>query len=166
MVACEQRLVEGKAQFLLCHHHEATPTKFDRDFRSVRLGMDRLLAVAAPALLEEKGAENLHHLAFSPESGMGRILASVRKKENLPNPPAPAFQSHLASILTTMARDGRGIAWTALSLVAEDLQEGRLVRAAPEEEDIEIEIRLWRHKSRQSPAAEALWARVRKSVEG
>lgn len=164
MVACEQRLVEGKAHFLLCHHHEAAPTKFDRDFRSVQLGTDRLLPVAAPSLLRGTDPLEAQQLAFTSESGMGRILASVREREKRPPPPAPAFSSHLAGVLTAMARDGRGVAWTALSLVHDDLEEGRLERAGPEEEDVEIEIRLWRHKARQSPAAEALWAQVLKSV--
>lgn len=160
MVACEQRLVEGKAQFLLCHHHEAAQTKFDRDFRSVVLGTDRLLPVAAPALLAQTDPRTAKQLAYTSESGMGRILASVREKEKRWVPPAPAFTSHLASILTAMARDGRGVAWTAQSLVQDDLESGALQRAGPESEDIEIEIRLWRHKSRQSPAAEQLWSRV------
>ena len=63
-----------------------------------------------------------------------------------------------------MARDGRGVAWTARSLVQEDLDAERLARAGPAEEDIEIEIRLWRPKARQSPAAEALWSRIVENV--
>ncbi len=163
MVASEQRLVEGKAQFLLCHHHEATPTRFDRDFRSIKLGTDWLLPVATPELLASTDRDAAKQLAFSPESGMGRILASVRELEKRPPPPAPAFTSHLANVLTTMAREGRGVAWTALSLVQDDLDSGRLARAGTAQEDIEIEIRLWRHKSRQSPAAENLWARINKT---
>ena len=37
----------------------------------------------------------------------------------------------LASVLTAMARDGRGVAWSALSLVEGDLASGRLVRVLP-----------------------------------
>ncbi len=49
-----------------------------------------------------------------------------------------------------MARDDRGIAWTALSLVEDDLDAGRLVRAGTAEHDVPIEIRLWRPKARQA----------------
>ena len=63
-----------------------------------------------------------------------------------------------------MARDGRGVAWTALSLITDDLAAGRLMRAASKESDVPVEIRLWRPKARQSLAAEAFWAKVIKSA--
>ncbi|QDX27344.1 LysR family transcriptional regulator [Sphingomonas suaedae] len=160
MVACERRMVEGKAHFLLCHHHEAAPTRFGGDFRSLSLGRDWLLPVAAPALLREGDPRKAPQLAFTAESGMGRILASAWERGGRKPSAPPAFSSHLASVLAAMARDGRGVAWTALSLVREDLEQGRLARAGPEAEDVEMEIRLWRPRARQSPAAEALWSRI------
>jgi LysR family transcriptional regulator, hypochlorite-specific transcription factor HypT len=160
MVACERRMIEGKAQFLLCHHHEGAPTQFGTAFRSVQLGHDRLLPVAAPSLLRRCDPADAPQLAFTAESGMGRILASAWERDNRPRPAQPIFSSHLASVLTAMARQGRGVAWTALSLVQEDLDEGRLVRAGSEDEDVVIEIRLWRARARQSPAAERFWSRI------
>lgn len=164
MVACERRMIEGKAQFLLCHHHDAASTELGSDFRAVRLGQDRLLPVAAPALLQSTEPMTAPQLAFTAESGMGRILASARTPGGRVPPGPPIFKSHLASVLTAMARDGRGVAWTALSLIQEDLDEGRLVRIYPDEEGIEIEIRLWRPRARQSPAAEAFWTRILNDV--
>lgn len=160
MVACERRMIEGKAQFLLCHHHEAAPTRLGSDFRSIQLGRDWLLPVAVPSLLREADPSRAPQLAFSAESGMGRILASAWARNGRAPAAQPAFSSHLASVLTAMARDGRGIAWTAMSLVQEDLEEGILARAGPQAEDVEIEIRLWRPRARQAPAAEALWSRI------
>ena len=49
-----------------------------------------------------------------------------------------------------MARDGRGIVWSPLSLVEDDLAAGRLVRAKPEADDVPIEIRLYRSRFRVS----------------
>jgi DNA-binding transcriptional LysR family regulator len=57
-----------------------------------------------------------------------------------------------------MARDGRGVAWSPLSLVGEDLTAGRLVRAGTEEWDVRVQIRLIRPHARQSPSAERFWA--------
>lgn len=59
-----------------------------------------------------------------------------------------------------MARDGHGLAWAPLSIVADDLERGRLVRAAGTDSDIPIEIRLYQPRARQSSAAERLWALV------
>lgn len=163
MVGCERLMVEGKAQFLLCHHHEAASTRFGSDFRSVRLGEDVLLPVVAPGAFDAELLDHAPQLCFTADSGMGRILAAAWAMAGREPPSQPIFASHLASVLTAMARDGRGIAWTALSLVSEDLERGHLVRAAAPDDDIRMEIRLWRPRARQSPAAEALWARIARS---
>ena len=63
--------------------------------------------------------------------------------------------AHLASVLRTMALDGRGLAWLPRSLIEEDLASGRLVGAAPDDWHIELEIRLYRARSSLGEAAEA-----------
>ncbi|MDP3249260.1 MAG: LysR substrate-binding domain-containing protein, partial [Polaromonas sp.] len=72
----------------------------------------------------------------------------------------PVFTAHLASVLKTMALDGRGVAWLPLSLIAEDLVAGRLVAAGGPEWAIELDIRLFRSNTALPPAAENFWRRV------
>ncbi len=163
MVACERLMMEGRAQFLLCHHHGAAPTRLGKDFRSVLLGEDVLLPVISPQLAADTALENAPQLALSPESGMGRILAAAWAMAGRTSPSMSVFTSHLASVLTAMARNGRGVAWTALSLVNDDIAAGTLMRAGTPEQEVPIEIRLWRPSARQSPAAEALWSKILKS---
>jgi DNA-binding transcriptional LysR family regulator len=163
MVACERLMIEGRAQFLLCHHHESAATRLGTDFRSVKLGDDVLLPVISPRLARTADLASAPQLCFTAESGMGRILSAAWAAEGRAGPSQPIFASHLASVLTAMAKDDRGIAWTALSLVADDLAAGRLVRAGAAEHEVPIEIRFWRPKARQAPAAEQLWSRVLKS---
>jgi DNA-binding transcriptional LysR family regulator len=91
---------------------------------------------------------------------MGRILAASWAAAGRRPPAEPVFSSHLASVLAAMARDGRGIAWSPLSLVADDIAGGRLARAGTEDDEVPMAIRLFRPKVRQSPAAEALWERA------
>jgi len=160
MEACEQKMIAGRVQFLLCHDHPSTPTRFGRDFRSVRIGQDVLLPVVAPGRFEGTASSDIPRLGFTEESGMGRILSSAWGASHSPPAIRPIFTSHLASVLTAMAREGRGIAWTAYSLVADDLQSGALVRADIAEGDVPIDIVLWRPHARQSPAAERLWLRI------
>ena len=69
-----------------------------------------------------------------------------------------ANRAGLTSVLVALAREGRGLAWAPMSLVADDLARGSLARAAGPEADIPVEIRLYRPRARQSPAAERLWA--------
>ncbi|ACT59218.1 LysR family transcriptional regulator [Hirschia baltica] len=163
MLACEKLMQEGRSQFLLCHHHENSNLQLGQGFKSVKLGEDILLPVVSLKLKETVEPRNLPLLSFSPESGLGKILSCVLD-DNIDTPSKqPVFTSHLASVLTSMARQGRGIAWTVLSIVADDLETGSLVRAS--DQQIPVEIRLWRAAARQSPAAERLWSKVLKSLQ-
>jgi len=164
MQACEQLMVQGKAQFLLCHHHPAAASGLDpARFPSIKVGEDRLLPVSAPDGLGGArhrlvpGAEPVPYLAYSTESGMGRIVraaftdAETRRLH-------PVVTSHLAGALRAMAQDGRGIAWLPHSLIAEDLAHGLLIPAADAGWTIPVEIRLFRPRARQTPAAEQFWS--------
>lgn len=160
MVACEKIMLEGRAQFLLCHHHPAATNRLASDaFVSIALGSDVLVPVVAPARRGKPSMEG-PFLAYTSESGMGRILVAAWAAEGKAAPPEPVFSSHLASVLAAMAREGRGIAWAPLSLVRDDLEAGRLVRVGKQSDEVPMEIRLFRSKPRQSPAAEALWQRA------
>src|SRR5579859_314720 len=167
MQACEKLMLQGQAQFLLCHHHPAAATVLDpAHFQSLTLGEDLLLPVSAPI---QDGREALYalpgtperpvpHLAYGAESGMGRILAAARASNGQPAYLTPSFASHAAMVLAAMTRDRGGVAWLPLSLVQADLASGSLVRAGDEGWDIPIEIRLQRPRARQAPAAEAFWS--------
>jgi DNA-binding transcriptional LysR family regulator len=163
MAACEQMMFSGEVQFLLCHVHEAAAPPFAADrFASMRVGDDVLVPLCAP---DEKGeprwplhgtaAEPAPFLAYSQASGLGRIIAACGGLDT--GASAAGLTSHLAATLATLARDGHGVAWLPLTLAAEDLDRGRLVRAGSKHLDIPVEIRLFRSPGRLSEAAEDLW---------
>lgn len=171
MADCERLMIEGKAQFILCHHHPAARTELDSAaFLGLDVGSDLLMPVSAPA--GPDSARPLHplpgsadrpvsQLAFSSASGMGRVISASRAASGPAAWLTPVFTAHLAMVLLIMAREGRGMAWLPLSLIAQDLEAGRLVRAAPASDwDIPISIRLHRPRARQSPAAEAFWSQA------
>ncbi|HEY0835153.1 MAG TPA: LysR family transcriptional regulator [Azospirillum sp.] len=168
MSACEQVMLQGHAQFLLCHHHPAAPGRLEPGaFRSLPVGEDVLLPVGAPDgggrprfALDGPHADALPLLAYSSESGMGRIVTAARVASGRAARLEPVFTSHLAAVLRTMARDGRGVAWLPQSLIADDLEAGRLVRAGGADWDVAVDIRLFRPRARLSAAAEAFWALV------
>ncbi len=161
MAACERLMIEGHAQFLLCHHHPAASTRLTSDrFRSIALGEDVLVPVAAPALASPDLLEQGPYLAYSAESGMGRILAATWSEAGRRPPPEPVFSSHLATVLAMMARDGRGLVWSPLSLVADQLAAGQLVQIGGPADQVRIAIHLFRPKARQTQAAEQFWSRI------
>lgn len=91
---------------------------------------------------------------------MGRILSAAWQEAGRGRLPEPSFTSHLATVLAMMARDGRGLVWSPLSLVADDIAAGRLIRIGAPDDEIMIEIHLFRPRARQSQAAERFWQRV------
>ena len=160
MEACEKLMTEGKAHFLLCHHNSDAPVRFSQGFQSLTIGQDTLIPVASKSLLQNND-DTTPHLAFTSESGMGRIINAARHKKRLPPLPHPVFSSHLASVLTAMALEGRGVAWLPLTLVHDHIADGSLVKLHAGKEDINIEIRLWRPKARQAPVAEEFWKKAK-----
>ncbi|KQP76561.1 LysR family transcriptional regulator [Methylobacterium sp. Leaf111] len=167
MEACEQIMLSGEVHFLFCHFHADAPTRFDPDrFESVRVGHDLLVPLCAPApggagtwSLPGSPDDPIPYLAYSQASGLGRILASCRTGASLHL--ATRFTSHLAATLTTMAREGHGVAWLPQTVAAEDQARGQLVRAGPDACDVPIEIRLFRSPECRNHAADALWAYLR-----
>lgn len=166
MQNCERLFVRGDAHFLLCHHHAAAENRLGpSQFKSVLVGTDVLIPVSAPGPdglplhRVDQAAGPIALLAYTIESGVGRILSAALRHRDPAARFEPIFRSHLVTVLSAMARDGRGLAWVPASMVAEDLASGKMVRAGGEEWDVTTEIRLYRPRARQSAAAEAFWNR-------
>ncbi len=157
MAACEEMMLHGEAQYLLCHHHPAAPGPLDgRAFRRIDVGEDRLAPFVAPDADGRPrwtldGPAPL--LAYDRESGLGRIWTSQGFAENLPALDR-VFSARLAATLMTMACEGRGIAWLPESLAERDLALGRLVSCGNPANTIPLTIAIYRPAARQSPSAE------------
>jgi DNA-binding transcriptional LysR family regulator len=167
MQACEELMLHGGAQFLLCHHHPDVPSRFPPgQFRSIAVGEDVLVPLAAADggrprwRLPGTPSAPARYLGYSPESGLGRIIAARFANDARTLAFETVFTSHLAAALLSMARDGSGIAWLPASLADQDVKDARLARAGDQSWDIPLEIRLFRPHARQSRAAEALWDSV------
>ena len=162
---CETLMLQGSVQFLLSHWHELVPGRLDPStHRSVMVGSDTLLPVSAPGtegsarhLLSSAGKARVPILAYSSESGIGRVVRALRGAALEQAHAQPVFTAHLASVLKTMAVDGRGVAWLPASLIRDELDSGRLMEAGSSEWRIEVEIRLFRGQAVLPRAAEAFW---------
>ncbi len=163
--ASEQTMLNGKAHFCLCYFYPGATSVLDgAGFQSLSLGTDALVPVSArrefdqtplhPLADDAGGAVNL--LAYGAESGMGRIVSAMFETNAMPTSFTPVFTSHTL-VLARMAKDGKGLAWLPLSIVADDLATGALVRAGDTRWDIPVDVRLYRPRGRQSQSAEAFW---------
>lgn len=161
----EALMLQGRVQFLLCHVHPHARGRLDgAAFPSMRVGADTLLPVTAPKAdgaptfdLDAAGGDRVPLLAYTAESGLGRVVRSVRGDALERVRAEPVFTAHLATLLKSMALEGRGVAWLPRSLIEDELRDARLVPAGGDPWSIEIEIRLFRRAAAEPPAAEAFW---------
>ena len=168
MQQCEALMQQGRVQFLLCHSHEQVPNRLDPSLhRWAVVGHDALLPVSAPEAsgrprhaLDNADGKAVPLLEYSAESGIGRLVRALRGNALAGAHAQSAMTAHLASVLKTMALDGRGVAWLPRSLIADELADTRLVAAGGEPWSIDVEIRLFRPRSTLPRAAERFWAVV------
>jgi LysR family transcriptional regulator, hypochlorite-specific transcription factor HypT len=169
MQACEQMMLRGEAQFLLCHTHPDMSSRLETSqFKSIVVGADTLVPLSAPGRngtprWSLDGFEPVKSLAYSAQSGLGRIVAARWGAKDRAAALETVFTSHLAATLLSMARAGDGVAWLPRTLAEEDISAGLLVEAGNRELEIPIEIRLFRAVARQGQAAETVWAAFERS---
>jgi LysR family transcriptional regulator, hypochlorite-specific transcription factor HypT len=169
MNECEKVMGDGRAQFLLCHHHPNSEIRLhDTDFKHVELASDLLIPVAMrsesgepiyrlPGTLERP----VPHISFDEKSGMGRILAATIPTRTGHLHLARVFTSHLAMVLKALAIEGKGVAWIPQSLAAAELgSDGKLAIAGDEEWTVAVKIVLIRPRTRMTELAEQFWSTV------
>ncbi|PPT47126.1 LysR family transcriptional regulator [Xanthomonas arboricola] len=169
--ACEKLMLQGAAQFLLCHHHPRMRLWLDTEqFERVVVGNDALQPFSAA---KENGdgsprwslasTDTMPLLSYSADSGLGRIIAGHPAFKDVEPRLTPALTSDLAATLLAMCRSGAGIAWLPRTLVEEDLAKGLLVHAAPGDTDWDIgmEICLLRHTGGLPRQAEDMWEKLK-----
>lgn len=168
LARCEALMLQSKVQFVLSHAHDDAQGALDvPPYRSTRIGADVLLPVTAVDgdgaprhRLDARGRAAVPVLQYTDESGLGRIMRAVIGRRLDALPVQAVMTAHLASVLRTMALDGRGVAWLPRTLVEDDLAAGRLAPAAgaaASDWDIGLSIRLYRDGAALGPAADAFW---------
>ncbi|RZL93031.1 MAG: LysR family transcriptional regulator, partial [Variovorax sp.] len=166
LVRCEAQMHEGKVHFVLAHAHSRVPGSLDGEaYLSAAIGTDRLVpvskATASGGALHCIGKKALKNgvpvLAYTEESGLGRVVRAVLGQRLEAMSAHAVFTAHLASVLRSMALDGRGIAWLPQSLVVDDLDAGRLVAAADADLCVDLEIRLYRPRLAVGRTTKEFW---------
>jgi DNA-binding transcriptional LysR family regulator len=165
---CVQSLLKGHCHFMLCHTHPSVELNLPAsDFTSIQVGKDRLLPVSAPGAHGEPvhrlpGSHDspVHYLAYAETSAIGRAVEKMLARRSDPAHLERVFVSHLAAVLESMAREGRGLAWLPESQYNDDLHAGRLVPAGDETWVIPIEIRLFRSNEPLPRKPEEFWSHV------
>jgi DNA-binding transcriptional LysR family regulator len=165
--ACIQLLLKGHCHFMLCHRHWPSlelhlPTS---EFSSIKVGEDRLLPVCAPSpsgeplyALPGTRSAPVPYLAYGETSAAGIAVEKMLKRHRRPPHLERVFVAHLAAVLASVARGGRGLAWLPEGRIKEDIVAGCLVPAGSGEWVIPVEIGLFRSRDRLPESAEQLWS--------
>ncbi|EKV29529.1 transcriptional regulator, LysR family [Caenispirillum salinarum AK4] len=173
MLACEGLLTQGLCHFLLCHSDPAAPLRLNgQQFDSRKVGRDKLVPLARPQdqgdyppLAEPGPSEGIPYLAYSDVSGLGRAVERCLAEATRRPPLRCRFTSHLSVVLRSMVLDGHGMAWLPLSLVAPDVEAGRLVPVLGEAWHIPLDVRVFRLRDPLGPDIEAFWARLTDTMD-
>lgn len=159
MAECERLLMHGQVQFLISHRHPQVPPKLPPgQYLSKAVGEDSLIPLMGADAGFSADLQTLPYLAYSKESGLGRIIDHHLQDKAGYLHLQPSFSSHLAAVLTSMALENKGVAWLPNSLTEQERADGKLVRALDDSWDIPLQIHLTRPVAPLPPFAEAFWA--------
>lgn len=163
---CVQSLLRGECHFMMCHTHPSVDIPLPEDrYQSVKVGEDRLLPVSAPddqgrpsQPLPGSTASPLSYLAYAETSAIGRAVDFMLAHHAARPVMTRVFETHLAAVLKTMARDGRGLAWLPENQILAELEAGTLLLSGDPSWNIPVDIRVFRPREPLPNAAEVFWA--------
>lgn len=164
---CTAALVARNVQFMICYCSRQLPAELDsEEYPSLVIGLDALIAQCAP---DDHGNpryapdvdEDAPYLAYSETSRLAKVLAVElhgRRDIRLQSP--PTFVSSYADVLQSMAVHGYGFAWLLNNETRTELTSRRLVRAAPSDWDVPLEVRIYRSRDDLGERGEQVWRAI------
>jgi DNA-binding transcriptional LysR family regulator len=145
---CLEVLQEGAVDFLLAYHVESAPIMVNEEvLQFTVLGSDRLLPVIAP----DEDGRPLHPfpgsqatptpwLSYGRDAMLDRVLTVLLDSVG-PLHLRPVAENAISEVLRRLALTGLGVAWLPESLIANDLDAGRLLAVGEESYVIPMEVR-------------------------
>ena len=154
----------GEVDFFICYENPtATNLNNTKKYASLRIGIEKLVPVVSP----DSNGQPRWWLPSGPTDVIPYLQTQFAAslwpvKHHLDNRYSHlefmlVYEATIASALCAMAREGYGVAWVPLSIAAEDLGNGRLVRAGDKNDDIQFNIKIYRNANIIEPRAEKFW---------
>jgi len=162
---CVELLVQGGCQFLLCYRNSAVPNPMPVGFfRGKEVGRDKLVAVtgtnpdgSARHRLSLDPASATHYLAYSPDSFLGKVTASLIRQSPHRLNLKLTYESAFVEAVRAQTLSGAGIAWLPMKLIAGDIMDGRLALVDGTLPEMELEIWLYCPPQNQNPVIDRIW---------
>lgn len=170
---CVRDLEEGGVDLLVCYTHPGLPLQLSEErYPSLTLARDVLTPVSRPGTdgrpmhpLRPGDAGAMPWLSYGPEAQLGRAAALAIDSADPPPALRPVFESALVEALRATALEGLGVAWLPGSLIADDLNHKRLVRAGPVSLDVPLRVRVFAERSLLAGRLSMLWDCARELAE-
>ena len=171
---CVRGLEEGGVDLLVCYTHPGLPLELSAErYPSLSLARDVLTPVSKAGAdgrpmhaLRQGAAGAVPWLSYSADAQLGRMAALALDTAEPPLAVHCVFESALVEALRATALEGLGVAWLPGSLIAEDLNQKRLVRAGPASLDVPLRVRVFAERSLLSGRLQGLWECARRLAEG
>jgi LysR family transcriptional regulator, hypochlorite-specific transcription factor HypT len=162
---CVRDLEEGNVDLLVCYTHPGLPLQISAErYPSLTLARDILTPVSKAGTdgrplhaLRPGAAGAVPWLSYSADAQLGRVAALALDSAEPPLAVHPVFESALVEALRATALAGLGVAWLPGSLIADDLNHKRLVRAGPVSLDVPLRVRVFAERSLLDGRLRALW---------
>jgi len=158
-------LQEGIVDFFICYEDPSrTIVNYTEKFQSLLLGVESLVPVTIP---DGEGNPLFWLPSCRPGSSIPYLHTNAKPslwpiKHHLETRYAelefvPVYETSIATAIKAMVIEGYGVAWIPESIIAEDLENGLLVRAAEEESDILLDIKIYRYEQTPDRRGDKFW---------
>jgi len=165
-------LEENVVDLFVCYEDPKAGFYSDAEkFASLKLGTEALVPVVAPDTsgaplwwLPDRPTESVPYLHTASTLSLWPVQGHLEKHYG-DLTFTTVYETCIATAMKAMAIEGYGVAWIPSSIVADDLANGRLVRAAGAADDIDVDIKVYRCTDFNKPRIEAFWrALLKKDV--
>ncbi len=162
---CVRDLEEGSVDLLVCYTHPGLPLQLSAArYPSLTLALDVLTPVSKagadgrPMHALKPGAGGaVPWLSYSADAQLGRMAALALDTAEPPLAVHAVFESALVESLRATALEGLGVAWLPGSLITDDLNHKRLVRAGAASLDVPLRVRVFAERSLITGRLQGLW---------
>ncbi|WP_374588931.1 LysR substrate-binding domain-containing protein [Ideonella dechloratans] len=163
------RLTEGSCDLLIAYHHATQPLQLSADrYDMLCLGYETLAPFAKAGTegeplfrLPGTPRQPVPFLSYAAGAYLARLVEQVLKRTAQPAHLDPIYETDMAEGLKAMALEGHGLAFLPVSSVRKELRARRLVQAGAPEDELTMEVRIYRERPggnrHAKPVAQEVW---------
>ena len=162
---CLSALEDGSVDFFICYEDPTgTIVNYTEKFQSHQLGTETLIPVTSPDsegkpsywLPTTPSGTSIPYLHTNAKPSLWPINHLLQTRHgNLKF--VPVYETSISTAIKAMVIEGYGIAWIPKAIIADDLDNGLLVRAAPEQDDILLNIKIYQFQNNTDLSTEKFW---------